>query len=138
MKVYVIAWNYAYEGYGEPQKAFATLEEAEKAIEGKEHQDPTPEIFELEVEGPLSPSDDVVDSLKRLETRLGEIREPVYEYGTRWTVKIFGKDEEVTYPEPSLRDAEDTIRIDQQATGSSEPRGTVVRRIVAGDWEEVE
>lgn len=60
VKVYVIAWNYAYEGYGRPQSAFATLEAAEEAIKGQGDSYDSPEIFELEVEG---------------------MPEPVYEYG---------------------------------------------------------
>lgn len=50
MKVYVIAWYFAYEGYSEPLAVYSTREAAEEAIAGKEHQDPSPEIFELEVD----------------------------------------------------------------------------------------
>lgn len=107
MNIYVIAWDYAYDGYSEPKRAFATREAAEEAIKGKEHRDPTPEIFELEVEG---------------------IPEPAYEYGVRYVVET--GEEMVRYGyywAPSYIRATEHVR----DTG-----GTVVRRVKAGPWEE--
>jgi hypothetical protein len=119
MKIYVIAWSYPYEGYGPPSDAYATREAAEEAIaeykDAPRHFDEIPEIFELEVQG-LN-----------------------YEYGTRWTLS----DEAhlpgtvATYPERSLEEAEETIRLDMKASYSEEPRGILVRRPVV-EWEEVE
>ncbi|UDL16007.1 hypothetical protein QEH42_gp211 [Microbacterium phage Pumpernickel] len=117
MKVYVVAWNYPYEGYGEPHAVYATLEAAEKAIKGKKIGafDETPEIFELEVQG--------------LE----------YEYGTRWTLseEAHLPGTVATYPERSLEEANETIRLDMKASYSAEPRGIIVRRPVV-EWEEAE
>lgn len=51
-KVYVIAWDYDYDGYGEPAAAYSTREAAEAftALHPGGHGDPIPDIFELEVD----------------------------------------------------------------------------------------
>ncbi len=114
MEIYVIERDYSFEGYAAPEAAYATREAAEEAIKGKKTGafDEIPEIFELEVQG--------------LE----------YEYGTRWNVPGT-RGSEPTYPERSLEEANETIRLDMKASYSAEPRGILVRRPVV-EWEEVE
>lgn len=63
MKIYVIAWDYGYEGYGEPGRAFATREAAEEFVAKKPGApESIPEIFELEVEGHVERLEEAVYS----------------------------------------------------------------------------
>ncbi len=62
------------------------------------------------------------------------------EYGTRWRLSesAHGPDRFVDYPEQSLKDALETVRVDQEVSKAEQPRGIVVYRTKAGDWQPYE
>lgn len=85
----------------------------------------------------------IAESAKALKKVRKEVRkalrgpQPEYEYGTRWVVEG-APAERLTYLEGSLEYAQWVIEEDRIAVGVKEPRGTLVRRLKVGEWEEVE
>lgn len=68
------------------------------------------------------------------------IEESGYEYGTQWTLseEAHGPGKRTAvYPCKSLEEAQEEVATDMTASGSSEPRGKIVRRTAPGEWEEL-